>query len=258
MFLSARYGLYNAHHPITPSHPHAEVRILPKSLYGKNANPGEAPHSFFSHWYGSSWHADDADFITFLGSKGTYLMYAGMIVTVVFGFNAWRNKNGGSGSKRLRSLLGRVLETGRGQYQMVAIAPSRNEDLEAFPISPDASDSDGETSRIVDLARRTGLIILAVPATFLASPSTRRQKRAHLQSLFSPTTSTSPSQRSRPRTASMAMGLPNNSRQYRPAGDEAESPSAVTPPPPYDKNKEKDEAMDEVDEFLRDADSSKR
>jgi len=82
MFLSAQYGLYTASHP-----PNAdgvgEVRILPKALYGKNAKPAEAPHAFFSHYYGSSWHADDAAFIGFLGKWGKGLMVVGAIILVL-------------------------------------------------------------------------------------------------------------------------------------------------------------------------------
>ncbi|THH32948.1 hypothetical protein EUX98_g1259 [Antrodiella citrinella] len=84
MFLSAQYGLYTASHPPTPEHPGGEVRILPKSLYGKNAKPDEAPHSYFTHYYGSSWHADDAAFIGFLGKWGKILMWVGLAV-LVFG-----------------------------------------------------------------------------------------------------------------------------------------------------------------------------
>nr|VWO95196.1 ATP-binding multidrug cassette transporter [Ganoderma boninense] len=62
--------------------PGGEVRILPKSLYGKNAKPGEAPNSFFSHFYGSSWHADDAAFIGFLGTWGKGLMWIGLVVLI--------------------------------------------------------------------------------------------------------------------------------------------------------------------------------
>ncbi|KAF9495415.1 hypothetical protein BDN71DRAFT_877576 [Pleurotus eryngii] len=77
MFLSAQYGIY------TSSHPSGQVRILPKSLYGKNAKEGEAPHSFFSHYYGSSWHADDAAFIAFLGMWGKALMWIGLVILVI-------------------------------------------------------------------------------------------------------------------------------------------------------------------------------
>lgn len=80
MFLSAQYGLYTSSHPTTAVQ---DIRILPKSLYGKNAKKEEAPHSFFSHFYGSSWHADDAAFIGFLGTWGKFLMWIGLIVFVV-------------------------------------------------------------------------------------------------------------------------------------------------------------------------------
>ncbi|KDR83638.1 hypothetical protein GALMADRAFT_235942, partial [Galerina marginata CBS 339.88] len=79
MFLSAQYGLYTAAHPNTALQ---DVRILPKSLYGKNAE-GHAPNSFFSHWYGSSWHSDDAAFIGFLGTWGKGLMWVGLFVLVI-------------------------------------------------------------------------------------------------------------------------------------------------------------------------------
>ena len=82
MFLSAQYGLYTATHPFTPDNP-GEVRILPKSLYGKNAKVEEAPNAFVSHHYGSSWHADDAAFILFLGRSGMRLMWFGFFVLIL-------------------------------------------------------------------------------------------------------------------------------------------------------------------------------
>jgi mannosyltransferase OCH1-like enzyme len=75
MFLSILYALYTTHHT-------GDIRILPKALYGKNALEGEAPHSFFSHFYGSSWHADDAAFIGFLGTRGKILMWIGLMVLI--------------------------------------------------------------------------------------------------------------------------------------------------------------------------------
>lgn len=80
MFLSAQYGIYTSSHPTTAA---TDVRILPKSLYGKNAKEGEAPNSFFSHFYGSSWHADDAAFIGFLGTWGKGLMWLGLIILIL-------------------------------------------------------------------------------------------------------------------------------------------------------------------------------
>lgn len=83
MFLSAQYGIYTTAHPPTPDNPGGDVRILPKSLYGKNARVDEAPNAFFSHHYGSSWHADDAAFITFLGRSGMTLMWIGFFVLLI-------------------------------------------------------------------------------------------------------------------------------------------------------------------------------
>ncbi|KAF8974460.1 hypothetical protein BDZ97DRAFT_1773692 [Flammula alnicola] len=71
MFLSAQYGLYTASHPKTAS------KIF--GFYPKD----EAPHSFFSHFYGSSWHADDAAFIGFLGTWGKGLMWIGLIILII-------------------------------------------------------------------------------------------------------------------------------------------------------------------------------
>jgi hypothetical protein len=83
MFLSAQYGLYTASHPFSPELPGGEVRILPRALYGKNAKEGEAPNAFFSHFYGSSWHSDDAAFVGFLGSWGKGLMLVGSVIVIL-------------------------------------------------------------------------------------------------------------------------------------------------------------------------------
>jgi len=102
MFLSAQYGLYTSSHPFTPAQPGGEVRVLPKSLYGKNAKPGEAPHSFFSHFYGSSWHSDDAAFIGFLGKWGKALLWVGLVVLIVslikLGYSTTKQRHYGLGS----------------------------------------------------------------------------------------------------------------------------------------------------------------
>lgn len=83
MFLSAQYGLYTSFKPYSPATRGREIRILPKSLYGKNVKPQEAPHTFFRHYYGSSWHSDDAAFIGFLGKRGKLLMWLGLGVLIV-------------------------------------------------------------------------------------------------------------------------------------------------------------------------------
>jgi len=102
MFLSAQYGLYTASQPLTPDSPGGEVRILPKSLYGKNAKPEEAPNSFFSHFYGSSWHSDDAAFIGFLGKWGKALLWVGLVVLLVslvrLGYGSSKQRHYGFGS----------------------------------------------------------------------------------------------------------------------------------------------------------------
>ncbi|PWN44678.1 hypothetical protein IE81DRAFT_298621, partial [Ceraceosorus guamensis] len=92
MFVSASYRIYvDAHGPAIPSSPSKPaagfegVRVLPKSLYGKNAKPGEAPNAFFKHFYGSSWHANDAGFLILLRDYGKGLMLIGAIV-VAYGF----------------------------------------------------------------------------------------------------------------------------------------------------------------------------
>jgi hypothetical protein len=92
MFVSASYGLYVDAHglakPSTPADPSAGftgIRVLPKSLYGKNAKPSDAPNAFFRHYYGSSWHADDAGFLIFLRDNGKLLILIGALI-VVYGF----------------------------------------------------------------------------------------------------------------------------------------------------------------------------
>lgn len=94
MFLSAQYGFWTSSHSPPPDMPGGEIRILPKALYGKNAKPEEAPHAFFSHYYGSSWHADDAAFIGFLGKWGKGLMWIGFFFLVAGTIHLlWKRKS---------------------------------------------------------------------------------------------------------------------------------------------------------------------
>lgn len=81
MFISTLYSIYTSSHPTAPGELR-DIRILPKSLYGKNAEPSEAPHSFFRHYYGSSWHADDASFVSFLGHWGKVLLWIGLFLFI--------------------------------------------------------------------------------------------------------------------------------------------------------------------------------
>ncbi|KAM0793436.1 hypothetical protein ACM66B_000881 [Microbotryomycetes sp. NB124-2] len=80
MFLSAQYGLWPKE---DVEGQERQVRILPRRWYGKNAPEIEMQDSFFDHYYGSSWHADDAGFITFLGKFGMVLMYLGFSIVIL-------------------------------------------------------------------------------------------------------------------------------------------------------------------------------
>ncbi|EJD01229.1 uncharacterized protein FOMMEDRAFT_110885 [Fomitiporia mediterranea MF3/22] len=93
MFLSAQYGIWTSSHFPTPDMPGGEVRVLPKALYGKNAKVEDVPHSFFLHFYGSSWHADDAAFIGFLGTWGKGLMWIGLILLIAGLINLYWRKS---------------------------------------------------------------------------------------------------------------------------------------------------------------------
>ncbi|CED85464.1 Glycosyltransferase, DXD sugar-binding motif [Phaffia rhodozyma] len=136
MFLSAQYSLYTSSHPLSPVNPTLEIRVMPKSLYGKNASPEEAPHAFFSHFYGSSWHADDSGFIIFLGRRGKWLMRLGVLVVTLGsiwliwmrGRGAVRKSSGG-----LRRLVFSLGDTAAGMagpaaaggtYQLLSFLPS--------------------------------------------------------------------------------------------------------------------------------------
>ncbi|KAG8885075.1 hypothetical protein FRB97_002240 [Tulasnella sp. 331] len=115
MFMSAQFGIYTASHPPTVENPNGDVRILPKALYGKNARPGEAPHSFFEHYYGSSWHSDDAWLWTFLGLWGMRLMYVTVIFAVIAGARMYLMKSKKGASTRAGGRRRLML----GQYQVV-------------------------------------------------------------------------------------------------------------------------------------------
>lgn len=210
MFLSAQYGLYSSAHPLTPARPRAEVRILPKSLYGKNAKPDEAPHAFFSHFYGSSWHADDAGFITFLGTSGKLLMYVGFVVLIGGAARfilARRRRSNGSSSRR-------------GDYQMVSILPT-NDPNRSPSLASDTSLSlmdDMDPSKIARAVRRAGHLVLAAPAALLPSRRSRGQLSGILYFLptaRSPTEGggTSSGRGGRPRTASTASQLPRRDEE---------------------------------------------
>ncbi|RSH94822.1 hypothetical protein EHS25_004628 [Saitozyma podzolica] len=225
MFLSAQYAIYTSAHPITSTHPRAEVRILPKSLYGKNAPPETVPHSFFSHFYGSSWHADDAGFISFLGTWGTRLMYvAGAVVIVV----------------ALRLVLAKA--SSRPQYQLIGGTHSGTTTPSESPLSP------LDTENISSAFRRAGNLIFTAPATFLSRGGRRRTGLLYfVPAMFQPNTR-------RARTASEASQLPfRRPRGERPPPPyERYSDETVLDSMPLKSMPGKDEGtVEEVDAFLK-------
>jgi hypothetical protein len=225
MFLSAQYAIYTSAHPITSTHPRAEVRILPKSLYGKNAPPETVPHSFFSHFYGSSWHADDAGFISFLGTWGTRLMYvAGAVVIVV----------------ALRLVLAKA--SSRPQYQLIGGTHSGTTTPSESPLSP------LDTENISSAFRRAGNLIFTAPATFLSRGGRRRTGLLYfVPAMFQPNTR-------RARTASEASQLPfRRPRGERPPPPyERYSDETVLDSMPLKSMRGKDEGtVEEVDAFLK-------
>ncbi|KAJ7228542.1 glycosyltransferase family 32 protein [Mycena pura] len=138
MFLSMQYGIFTAQRVAGGT-----VRILPKSLYGKNAETAEAPHSFFTHHYGSSWHSDDAAFIWFLGIWGKGLMWIGLVVLVVGSAKVWPSKQR---RRNLRRIGGydvlfphRSQRTGRWQIHVGEPSLSNSGTSTQLP-SPDGSE----------------------------------------------------------------------------------------------------------------------
>lgn len=142
MFLSAQYGLYTASHPNTALD---DIRILPKSLYGKNARDGEAPNSFFSHFYGSSWHADDAAFIGFLGHWGKILMWIGLAILII-GLLRLPSKSGRRFTRGYEVVLPRLSRSGRWHFHLgrrSSFSASGTSTQLPSPVSDDSSPEGG-------------------------------------------------------------------------------------------------------------------
>lgn len=140
MFLSAQYGLYTASHPKSALQ---DIRILPKSLYGKNARENEAPHSFFSHFYGSSWHADDAAFIGFLGTWGKVLMWLGLFILII-GLLRLPSKQGRRFTRGYEVLLPRISRSGRWYFRRASFSASGTSTQIHSPASESSSPTDEE------------------------------------------------------------------------------------------------------------------
>jgi hypothetical protein len=217
MFLSAQYAIYTSAHPLSDAHQRYEVRVLPKSLYGKNADPALVPHSFFSHFYGSSWHADDAGFIGFLGKSGITVMWiAAVVVILLIGRVIYQRYTNRKTPNRYQ-LLGGVLPTS---------SPPHSPDS-PFQIEPSQL-SGGDISNAF---KRAGNLILTAPATLLSSRGRRRQGLLYfVPAMFQPTTSSN-----RRRTASEASQLPLTVRRRRDSASGSEGEPHL-PPPPYQRD----------------------
>jgi len=232
MMLSAQYGLYMKRHPVTPEDPHAHVRILPTKLYGKNAPLETVPHSFFSHFYGSSWHADDAGFITWLGRWGRNLLIVGIVVLVIGGVRLLWSKVAQAGG--IRAAI-----SGGPQYQLLPVLGNLPDSGRTSPAPSFGSAPHSPTFEVPpDIGgalRRAGNILLAAPATLL--PSGGRRQRGWLffaPAAFQPT-------HGRRRTASEASQLPLRASRSSRRREQS--------PPPYESASS--DGMEEVDAFLK-------
>ncbi|KAL1411909.1 hypothetical protein Q8F55_002895 [Vanrija albida] len=244
MFLSSMYAMYSARHPTTDARPHAEVRILPTALYGKNAVKSQVPHSFFTHFYGSSWHDGDAGFITFLATSGRGLMVVGAIVVVLLAIRLVWSK-----FFPTTSLYGMLWGKNHAQYQALPVlndiqmgsASGRTSPSSSFGSGPVSPTYEGE-HQFGDALRRAGNILLAAPATLLSSSTggDRRRQRGWLY--FAPTMF-QPQPTGRRRTASEASQLPPRRTLGR---------REHQAPPPYESaTANDDDGMGEVDAFLK-------
>lgn len=223
MFLSAQYAIYTSAHPLSETHQRHEIRVLPKSLYGKNADPITVPHSFFSHFYGSSWHADDAGFIGFLGKSGILVMWiAGIIVVLLVARLAWQKYKGTSSSSgQGYQLLGGGLPLVSPLSHLTS--PGNN------PFHIDQNQLSG--GDISNAFKRAGNLILTAPATLLSSRGRRRQGLLYfVPAMFQPTP-----QPNRRRTASEASQLPMTTRRTRQDSGSGSDTEPHLPPPPYQR-----------------------
>lgn len=174
MFLSAQISLFSSRNLAQSS----DVRVLSKPLYGKNAKPEEAPHAFFTHHYGSSWHADDAGFITFLGRHGRLLMYIGLALLLFGLYRLIRTRTPGSPVRRRAGgytlILPRVVEDQQGRTIL---------DLGLFTVPMPASVPLSPTSNdlpMTPLSRRSRAhgVLFFLPA--ILQPRSRRNSGADL------------------------------------------------------------------------------
>lgn len=233
MFLSAQISLFSSRNPAQST----DVRVLSKPLYGKNAKPEEAPHAFFTHHYGSSWHADDAGFITFLGRHGRLLMYIGLGLLLFGLYRLIRTRAPGSPSRRRAGgytlILPRVVEDQQGRTIL---------DLGLFtvpmpagvPLSPVSHDLP-----MTPLSRRSRApgVLFFLPA--ILQPRSRRNSGADLSS-SSAVRSPIPEKREDLESAGLVapglglgLGVASSSRRSSDARSRSRpaTPEPVAPPP---------------------------
>ncbi|KAG9087132.1 hypothetical protein FRC06_002721 [Ceratobasidium sp. 370] len=233
MFLSAQLSLFASRNPSLAS----EVRVLSKPLYGKNAKPEEAPHAFFTHHYGSSWHADDAGFITFLGKYGRILMYVGLALLLFGLYRLLRTRAPGSPVRRRGSgytlLLPRVVEDQHGRSVL---------DLGLFSVPMPGSVPHSPTNDLpmLPLSRRSRGhgILFFLPAVL--QPSSRRNSGVGSRSPSSRIRTPVPEKRDDLESAglvapglALGLGVASGSRRSSDARSRSRpaTPEPVAPPP---------------------------
>lgn len=269
MFLSAQYAIFSASHPLTESHPRSEIRVLPKSLYGKNAPISDVPHSFFSHFYGSSWHADDAGFITFLGNWGKRLMWIGGVILIFGAIRLiWVKRKAAAGQQyQLLSILPITRSPSPSGYDTPTSAGSS-------PLSPSALDVNlppNMPSDIASVFRRAGNLILAAPATLLQGGDRERRGRRRqgllyfVPAIFQPVPAASeasqfPLRRSRRDRDNRKDSLAPP--PYEQLMEEGSASGSACPSPSRPSNRLKsveggmgEATMEDVDAFLNEADN---
>ncbi|OXC66609.1 hypothetical protein AYX13_04727 [Cryptococcus neoformans] len=269
MFLSAQYAIFSASHPLTESHPRSEIRVLPKSLYGKNAPISDVPHSFFSHFYGSSWHADDAGFITFLGNWGKRLMWIGGVILIFGAIRLiWVKRKAAAGQQyQLLSILPITRSPSPSGYDTPTSAGSS-------PLSPSALDVNlppNMPSDITSVFRRAGNLILAAPATLLQGGDRERRGRRRqgllyfVPAIFQPVPAASeasqfPLRRSRRDRDNRKDSLAPP--PYEQLMEEGSASGSACPSPSRPSNRLKsveggmgEATMEDVDAFLNEADN---
>ncbi|CCO27617.1 Inositol phosphoceramide mannosyltransferase 3 OS=Schizosaccharomyces pombe (strain 972 / ATCC 24843) GN=SPAC17G8,11c PE=1 SV=1 [Rhizoctonia solani AG-1 IB] len=221
MFLSAQLSLFASRNPAIAN----QVRVLSKPLYGKNAKPDEAPHAFFAHYYGSSWHADDAGFITFLGSHGRLLMILGLALLVFGLYRVFRTGAPGSPVRRRRGsgytvLLPRVVEDNNGRTLL---------DLGLFSIPMPATAPSSPSST----TRPQQNILFFLPA--ILQPGSHSRRNSNEGHELSPRIRSPAPVHAKDLEAGSALGLGlSSSSNARVSQDVRSRPSTPEPrPPPY-------------------------